>query len=222
MVRVRTLTEHEEAVLQSLLAVARPLILDEFSADSCIASTRIAIDVLDYFGIKADRMPISIAVFNQEAVTELASGTTMVNLHNKMATISVEEPGGPWSVGVGSGAGTGWAGHLVATIPDAGILIDLSIDQGNRPHKGLDLGPYAAIIEDPDWWADPTKTYAYQTPDEVVLIFDRRVPDPTGYLRSLNWKRRSSHHEPAIFKTVTGNIIRAVRAHLSDPEHTTR
>lgn len=211
---MRPLTLHEASVLDALVEVARPIILEEFNLDSCIATTRIGIDVLDYFGIKATALPISAVVFNKEALDLLTSGTSMEDLKAIMAAIPIDEPGGPWSIGVGAGGPlkhNDWAGHLIATIPEASTIIDLSIDQASRPHKNFTLVPYHAVLDEDDWWSGKEPMATFSNADGCYLLLDRRVPDPVGYLSSPNWKRTSNVEGGKPFKALTGRIIRAVK-----------
>ena len=89
-----------EAVLRALLACARPIVRQQWRADSCIASTAIAIDVLDYFGLAAKPLACRTAVWNRQLVERVeAEGRTPdpEELHQWCREC------GAWSVGIGYG-----------------------------------------------------------------------------------------------------------------------
>lgn len=215
-------TAQQARILDALVSHARPVILTEFQADSCIASTRIGLDVLGYFGIPAREYPLLVAAFNPEALALMEQGVPVEEIGEQTRSISPDDPDGPWSVGIGAspvpgGRANGWSGHLIIGSPELGIVADLSLDQGARPHKRLHLGPYWGPMPDPAWFTDPTarQFYINQT-QRVLLVLDRgAVPDPIGYLRSPNWKRRTSSSDPQTFKRLTGQIIRVMKADLN-------
>lgn len=210
---LREPTARETAIFDALVEVARPVILSAFNPDSCIASTRLGMDVLAYFGIQTREIPLLLAVFNADAVALLQQGKTMDEVKAETLRYSPEDEGGPWTMAVGAptGRAPGWAGHLVIGHPATGAVIDLSADQAARPHKGLELTPYWLRIPDPAWWNDPTEVHSTISGEGVAVLFDRRCPDPTGYLRSGNWKRRTPTGGPGLYRDLTGQIIRAVR-----------
>lgn len=220
---MRTPTDQEAAVLDALVDAARPVIRTEFRADSCIASTRIGIDALAYFGIRAVELPVSVLVFNADAAALVSAGVTLEDLREQTRAIPVERPGGPWTIGVGMGTGLpgAWPGHLIVTVPEIGVICDLSIDQAARPQKDLPLESYWTHVGDPAWWgqvegADPF--VQVRGPHGAVLMVDRRLPDPYGYRSSPNWtKKPGSDRRPVarMYQRLTGQVIRDMRARLT-------
>lgn len=59
-----------EMIVDSFAAVARPIIRGSYAANSCIASTRVALDVLHRFGLRATALVARAAVFNEATLTE--------------------------------------------------------------------------------------------------------------------------------------------------------
>lgn len=119
-------------IYTTLLTFGRARILERFRPDCCIASTRIAIEVLRRFGIRAKPAPCQVYIATLPLFERL----------QKQSFTGKFQPG-EHSVGIGYGvpAGTrpGFDGHLVAVTDDS--LIDLSLDQASRPHKGIVLLP---------------------------------------------------------------------------------
>lgn len=209
------LTVTQTAVLDALTTHGRPILLEEFRADSCIASTKIGIEVLAYFGMRSEPLPIAAMLFNAEAVGMLEQGTAMEELRSVMAAIPLDAPGGPWSLGLGAGGYEPgmWAGHLVIALPQHQTIVDLSADQAARPHKNLNLEPFHAVIDSPLWWTGEDPVATFTGTDGSTLILDRRAPDPEGYRTSPNWQA-SGATNPSLYKSLTGRIIRAVKAAL--------
>jgi hypothetical protein len=221
---MREPTPYEVRVLDALITHARPIILTEFHADSCIASTRLGIDVLEYFGIHAQEYAVLIAAFNAEALALLDAGHDIDDLSATIAQIPVGAQGGPWTMGIGAspdgGRPGGWSGHLVIGVPPIGVVADLSADQATRPHKNMIFTPYWHRLPDEAWFTDlQAQQGILDTETGMMMVLDRRsAPDPTGYLASPNWRRKDSKTGGAAFKRVTGQIIRRMKEDLaSDP-----
>ena len=107
-----------------------------YRPDCCIAATAILIDVLDYFRLNARPLSVIATVFNP-AMSERIEREGMPTL---------EEAERDWfpygcyslAVGVGDPEAGKWPGHLVANLADR-VLIDLTLDQADRPQHGIVL-----------------------------------------------------------------------------------
>lgn len=209
--------EQTVRIVKALAKVARPLILTHFSKDSCIASTRIGIDALAYFDVKSVPIPLLAMFANAEAAAMIAQGATLEEVREATLQRTVEEAGGPWTLGVGAGEGSGWSGHLVIGLPQILTIVDLSADQASRPHKGISINkPLMLPIPDIGWWRGGEDAMATFQDEEsqMVMILDRNgTKDPQGYLQSPNW-RRVTGGSSRPFKTITGQIIRAMKQEL--------
>lgn len=132
------------AVIEFLLTEGRSIILERFKPSSCIASTRIGIDVLRGFGLRSYPIATRVVAYN-------AAAARLVT-----ARVPVDEwPDEAWSVGIqGSGVSKAgeWDGHLVIGLRDSdgreGVL-DLSADQMSRPTRGLEITPI--LFHPPTW-----------------------------------------------------------------------
>ena len=213
-------------VVESLVRVARPIILEMFNKDSCIASTRIAIDALRYFGITAVPMSLSTTIYNSCAVEAFKQGKAIASIVNFQSALCANKTSEAWFVMIGTGLSEQdpnnptWAGHLVAVIPDETVLIDLAIDQASRPAKNIDLEPFWLRIPQEDWWkgTDPVVEFSDISGSELVL--DRRCSDPSGYLTSPNWDVPPEYADDFAF--ITNKVIRAMclDMRLPPPPHT--
>lgn len=176
-----------------IAATVRPLILQRFRPDSCIATTRAVVEVLHYFGQAARVQPVRVCAWNAEAAALVAAKVTMSAW-----------PRSAWSVGV---TGTDqvapdgvWDGHLVAVTTTH--LVDASLDQFSRPHKGIVLDA-AAFELAPDWAT--AGRMAMRQPAGQVLCYERMTA-ATGHRISSNL---SAKH-PDI-RYVVGQAIRELR-----------
>jgi hypothetical protein len=208
-------------VVTALAKVGRPPILEHFAKRSCIASTRIALDVLEYFGVRAEPLPLFVLVLNGEALDMAEAGMSQAGLQAEMLKYGPDEPGGPWGIGVGAVIenSTDWAGHLVVAIPDERLLLDMSLDQASRPHKGLPFpeeGQVFPVFDEPWWNGERSRTSFTGRMGErrLALLLDRDCADPEGFKRSLNWRREGGADGRRAFREVTGRIIRLVKDEL--------
>lgn len=215
------MSERDAEVVAALIKVARPVILSMFDARSCIASTRIGIDALDYFGVQAVPVPLSIVVFNTEALEMLHAGKDLPEIQAEALKYDATDQGGPWTMGVGAEIenSNGWAGHLVVGLPQMRLLLDLAFDQVSRPLKGLTFTePQLFPVVDTDWWLKEKRYVELEGTSEgreILLILDNEAPDPEGYKRSPNWRRASSKYgSRRVFQELTGQIIRLMKDEL--------
>lgn len=210
--------------LDDLIEVARPEILTVLKPDSCIGSTRIGIDVLTYFGIKAIPVPVRIFVLNAEANRILEETGSYEELAKAVAVPTKDDEGGPWTMGIGApdtiprpdGEDPNkWAGHLVIGLPEQSVIVDLSMDQASRPHKGLDLKCMWYDI-DSRWWDLPDSEQRLSLPGGGVAGVQHL--DDESYRKSPNWKGKATGHNGRPLQAVTGRIITALKAKGWKPE----
>jgi hypothetical protein len=103
-----------------------------FTADHCINGTRVAVDVLRNFGVRAKPASVTVVVFNGFAWQLYTAGVP-----------PIEWPPHAWSVGVDPNRSESrpgqWDGHLVAVGDD--FTLDISAGQFYRPGKIALDGP---------------------------------------------------------------------------------
>jgi len=214
----------EEVIIAAATDTIRPLVLEYFAADSCVATVRVTLDTLSYFGIIAKPMPVQVVILNSEAVCQLKQGVTLEMLHEEMQRRTPEEEGGAWSVGLGVTSDPHNPGrHLAAWVPSFNLCLDYSLDQASRPHKGLTLSPAAFGIDPLEYLMEEHRIsagYSFRT--------TLRQPVPYGpaelqyqttddwFRGSPNWRRTSTIHPGAagVFKEIVGKAIRQIRKNL--------
>lgn len=106
-----------------------------YTRDHCINGTRVAVETLRHFGIKAKPLSVVVLVFNQTAWDLFKQGVPVT-----------EWPPHAWSVGIDQHTNTAsdnrFAGHLVAHGDT--WLLDISAGQFHRP--GLIHSPDALVL----------------------------------------------------------------------------
>lgn len=130
--------------LATLAAVVRAEVLRHVRPDSCIATTRLLLDVLARERIAAYALAVDARVANMAAERLLAAGTGSESLAGRAAWVVA----GAWVVAIerGEAAPDRWAGHLVA-VAERRFLIDAALDQAARPERGIVLaGPVVAPV----------------------------------------------------------------------------
>jgi hypothetical protein len=181
--------------------IARPIILEDFRRDSCIASTAITIGVMQYFGIRAVPFPCRAMVFNKAFAERIDRARRLPN-----ETETIEWTSGPdnaWSVGVGFPNTTQqYVGHLAAMVDDK-YLVDASIDQANRPAKDMILPPVMLAGVSRDFRrAKKSERHFLRSDDGMVIIYEPRPKDKV-WLSSPDWNEKTRH---------TRSVLRIVAA----------
>jgi hypothetical protein len=108
-------------ITAALARVGRGEILRRFGPKSCIASTRIVIDVLERYGIASNPMAA------RTVVTRSDDGVTLGSVDG-----TIGKPP-EWNGTV--------AGHLIVVLPGHGLLIDASLDQVRNQEFDIDNLP---------------------------------------------------------------------------------
>lgn len=158
-----------------------------FAADSCIASTNVALTVFDYFEVGAYAKQVKTAVWR---------------LDNSYA-LAIE--------GTGTHSEKKWDGHLVCIVPvgDDQYLLDMTSAQFSRPEHGLVVPP-ACVMQLPDDWdsfsTESKVSYAIKGEPEVGIQYQVIDADETGWRSSGDWSDTYGG-----VKAVAGLIVRAFR-----------
>jgi hypothetical protein len=189
--------------VNQLLRLARPIILERWAADSCIASTAIGIRVLRYFGIDAHPMSVRVAVYNALAARLLNEGVDPGE---------VKRTPGAYGVGVGFESTElladdrphRWPGHLAILLDDAPWLIDLALDPASRPAHDMPVEPTAFPVDDREAWLCG-EAISVQRTDTGVGFHVWACPTDRSFRRTPGWI------DPA-HELAAGAIIRAMRA----------
>lgn len=187
---------NRDEIIDTLVAVAAPILAREYRPDCCVAATRHGDEVLRYFGVPAVPLKVQAIVGNATwrdwMLTRPTPGEPM--------------PDPAWSVGVDleSKEDGRYAGHLVLLADD--LLIDLSLGQMARPVRGISLPP-AAVFPVGETWAEQGDMAVGisdgESGDESIVLY-RRLPE-RDWMGVPDWTRQPRF---------AGEMIRGVKARL--------
>jgi len=172
----------KQYLISEFLSYARPLILEHFNSDSCIASTRVTIETMKYFGLDFKPLATQALVFNKPAWTHFRDNELEVNDMEAWDKID-----GSWSVGLGfppNGDYKGFVGHLIAYSKSLSKIIDCSLDQATRPEHGIIVKPIVLNVD-----AGLFKKGNFFILDNVVLLY--RTMTNSTYQSAPDWKLKS-------------------------------
>jgi len=170
--------------------VARPIILQHFRADCCIASTAITIDVLKALDVSAVPFPCQAMIFNAafiERTNRLGRWPTREEM------LEWTNGSGPWSVGLGYPPNDEeYVGHL-AVIADNKYLVDASVDQATRPLYHLFLPPVLLANVSRDFRRSKKGAEFKLRSETGDLIIYQPQPKNRVYLTAPDWVDKSRH-----------------------------
>jgi hypothetical protein len=149
-----------------------------FGRGTCILHTRLAIMRARQDGIRARALACRVHVQNAEwvALTErLGHPPTEADFEGTEA----------WAMGIGFGQGEGRPGYdaHVVTVVEERYVLDLTIDQANRPQRNILLRP--GHFEARDGFLDGEVGIGYEQKGSHVLY--TALPDERGYLTVPDW-----------------------------------
>jgi len=170
-----------------------------YRPDCCIAATAILNEVLDYFQLTASPLSVIATIFNPVMSERIAQ--------EGMPTLEEAERDwftkGCYSLAVGAGdAQPGkWPGHLV-TVLGGRVLIDLTLDQANRPQHGIVLPMQILAPCDPDFLAGQARVAG--SVGGCRVVYEAR-PGDRSFERSNDWRSRKRRAD------VVGAAIRLLK-----------
>ena len=186
-----------EQIGVALCLVGRPAMLRVFGPDSCIAAARIAVDVYRHFGYAAEPLGVRVFIANAawaQAVKDKWPGFDPTDAKTFMPELH--------TIGLGHRVDAERAGHVVVLCES--VLVDMSLDQATRQHKGIALGP---MVFRPA--ANFPEKPAEFLVNGCVVGYGRSPEHEQGWWRrSKNWTRRDER----VRRPVVAAVIRAASA----------
>lgn len=189
-------------IITAFIDEAGPVFAQHFTRNCCINATRVLIDVLGHFKVKAVPLSVNCVVHNKllvDFLKEHGGGGTEEEL-------DVAYANGAWGVRIDEKVPEepgGWAGHLVAIVQDK-WLVDASAGQLSRPDKGILLPP---ILLSPASrrFLKGSQMCVLDGPAGAVLLYKAKPSD-----KSFEAAPGFRHHD--INVRVAVEIIQAMRA----------
>ncbi len=122
-------------IIARFVEVAPAILRAHFRKDSCLNASRVTIEALAAFGIRATAMSVDILCFNKAFDAQ----TKRLGRIPHVGKDTLDE--GAWAMGIDrndastDAANNAWCGHLVVIAQD--FLIDASARQFDRPEKNI-------------------------------------------------------------------------------------
>jgi hypothetical protein len=191
-------------VLKGIEQVARQEILRDFRTDSCIASTRAVMRVLEEFGYDSQPLSVRVSIFNATFTKHLEAGTA--RFRGDLNFRRWLEESGAHSVGLGfaePGKDNGvYVGHLVAAVPQRQLFIDASLDQASRPQRAIVLPSVLISPMTQQFMTTVGETIEFEASTGAALIYER-IDNPT-FRSSIDWtdKMRTRRAVKAIVRHI--------------------
>jgi len=192
-------------VLEAMAKVSWRVLGQCFKPDCCIAATKIGIEALKPFGIAGRPMPTRTAAMNA-AYYAWASGAVAQPDPEKARILIIDES---------CDGGTGFPGHLVIVGKTKSIpfLLDLSVFQLHRPHKGISIPPEGFVVMLPPNFEFKGEWHVpIHGPDGAVIIYSAH-PKAPDYTSMPDWMLRTPDHYRR-FVEMTQELVAATRAEL--------
>lgn len=185
-------------ILDSLCHVGRPVLLQFFRLDSCIASSNVVRQVLASYHVYSEAVPVKAYVVNAKGDEFLRQGH---------ADWVREKREGAYAVGVGYGGPDpdAWDGHLVLIV-DHRYLLDMSADQLARPQYDILVTPLIAKVDGVDL-SRPKSRLALGLEKGGVLLYEGD-PDNQLFRRAPDWMRPYRDVVRALSETLRQDLAR--------------
>lgn len=174
--------------IELLPAVTWPIVRRYTEADCCIWASRIGMDVLKHFGIKARCITVNFYCANAAFMEQMMKHGRMPR--DKAELEEWHKENGATNMGVVSDDDDAknwdrYNGHVVTFLPDDNIIIDLSSEQFNRPQYGITVEPAPRKVP-VGWELLESEEAHYDLPGGGVAVYKAR-PDQRGYIFTQAW-----------------------------------
>lgn len=180
-----------DSVIDALVKLAPAVIaLHAKPGGRCILATRVGCEVLRYFEVPHAPLAVNVKLMNaamlewvkagQPGGVEIAKacGAHMIEIHESVP-------------------GPGWSGHCVIEVP--GGIVDLDLQQFQRPAKQIDVPNASSFATGPEPWL-------YEINGSHLLYIPRR--GDLSFMDSPDWRRAGPQSPQA------GMLIRAIKKGL--------
>lgn len=196
-----SLSEHQVRILETIAKIAPNAILRKYKETCCIAGARIIIEVLKKLHFKNIKpFTVEANIFNEVYVKK---GRTPQSDEEAQQWLTE----GCWQIVLGDREEKiegRWPGHLVVLINDQ-YLLDVTIFQATRPHKGIHLTPVLTTVPE-DF---------IKGEDKCGLMYNNCMIIYTSYPTDDSYKTARDWWDVARSKEVVSDILSEVKLILA-------
>lgn len=194
--------------------IVREEIRADYVPNACILAARVATLALREFGVQAEAVAAELDAFSPAYVRMVEYGRSLGR------ELTEEEVGrfaaeGAWRMSVTAEPArpgvldhrspNGYQGHVVVIAEDRRWLLDPTLDQVNRPQKGLVVEPPFAYRIMPDDW----EGLVVRNEAGVVVAY-RLTPGRRDFTKAPDWRSRREPTRRATFERVLGRIAQRI------------
>lgn len=192
------ISEYHIAMVKAIANVAPRVIFRKFQINSCIAGSRIVIEVLKKLHFKNVKpLVVEVNVFNE---TYVKKGRTPESHEEAQAWL--EE--GAWQVVLGERTETPptgvWPGHLVVLI-DGTAIFDITSMEANRPQKNINISPLFTTVPE----------NFVRGEDKCGLIFNNCMVVYSSYPADTSYQAYRDWNDLAITKAAVNEVYYDVK-----------
>jgi len=194
----------------ALITYASPVLKSEWAPDCCIAATRLALQVLRPLGFDAVALPVKALILSKELTVRCKSyaketgkwpGPELQNqwldLGGQYHSIFLGATDDEMRARGKEPKPDRFAGHLVALV-DNQVIVDLSLDQADRPNRGIILKPWAVPTQGRDLVNPP-----FPTANVNGCLVQYVRSDADGWQAAPDWqKHRTREHAHTVRRWV--------------------
>ena len=173
------------------IGFAQPAIRAQFGANACIVGTRVAVEVLRHYELRAEPMAVQVQVYNPAYVESVERGKSLD---------AIADDPECWSAQLGFTGQPQADGELdmhVVALVEGRMLLDLTLDQCSAPEHNVVLTPGVFNELSPDFASGGTMIYPVNGCNVVYTAH----PKEKGYLTAPYWTERV-HREPFVRATL--------------------
>lgn len=203
----------EEFIVDKLTEVWRTDWVPQLVANSCVLASKVATEVLNYFGVPCEEVAVSAFAMNEKMHEHFKDGVAPENWDDDAWSVGVapdERAGLHPTKGVDKRDPLGFAGHLIVSTKHH--LLDLSALQFHRPERQIFVdGPLLALHDATTLVRAGGRSYLRLTLQEGFIFYE---PFQTNiYKKSNDWRKN--------YTSIVGTVIRRLKPLVKHFEKTT-
>lgn len=193
----------EELVVTKLTDIWRQIYVPKLVPNACVLSSRVASEVLTYFGIQHDVVPVCAYAINEKMHEHWRNKTPISMWEDDAYSVGISPDAVLTNNGIDRREPHGFEGHLIVITNNH--LLDLSALQFHRPQHNIFVdGPILAT-------KTAVETVSFGEHELVRIILEQGLLfyenlRTNKYLKSNDWRKN--------YRPITSNIIKKMRPEI--------